>query len=185
MKMQLIAALAVALVTGLSYAEKSSVKSGPQVNEELAGPFHPLNVTGASKGEKHCLYCENGNHPVAMIFAREVTPALGNLIKKIDEVTVQNKDTGMGAFVVFCSNEEGLEGKLVKMAEKANLNKVVLSIDNPAGPKDYNVAKDADVTVVLYTKRTVKANHAFAKGELNDKAIEKIVADVSKIVPAK
>jgi hypothetical protein len=47
------------------------------------------------------------------------------------------------------------------------------------------VSKDADVTVVLYTKRTVKANYAFAKGGLNDKAIDKIVADVSKIVPAK
>ena len=185
MKLHLIAALVVALFAGISYAEKASVKSGPQVNEELAGPFHPLNVTGASKGEKHCLYCENGNNPVAMVFAREVTPAVGKLIKKLDEVTTANEGKKMGSYVVFCSNEEGLQGKLEKMAEKANLNKIVLSIDNPAGPKGYEVAKDADVTVVLYTKRTVKANHAFAKGELNDKAIEKIVADVTKIVPGK
>ncbi len=186
MKMHLIAALAVALVAGLTYAEKpATVKSGPQVDEELAGPFHPLNVTGAAKGKKNCLYCENGNNPVAMIFAREVTPALGTLIKKLDEATIKNKDADMGSFVVFCSNEEGLKDKLEAMAEKEKLSKIVLSIDNPAGPKDYNVSKDADVTVVLYTKRTVKANYAFAKGGLNDKAIDKIVADVSKIVPAK
>ena len=173
-------------MAGVTFAEKpATIKSGPQVNEELAGPFHPLNVTGAFKGEKHCLYCENGSHPVAMIFAREVTPALSTLIKKLDETTVKNKDAAMGSFVVFCSNEEGLEGKLKDLAEKEKLSKIVLSIDNPAGPKDYNVAKDADVTVVLYTKHVAKANYAFAKGGLDDKAIDKIVADVSKIVPAK
>ena len=40
-----------------------------------------------------------------------------------------------------------------------------------------------EVTVVLYTKRTVKANHTFKKGELNDKAIDAIVADLAKILP--
>jgi len=47
------------------------------------------------------------------------------------------------------------------------------------------VPKDADITVVLYTKRTVKSNYAFRKGELNADAIAKIVADIPKILPAK
>ena len=89
----------------------------------------------------------------------------------------------MGSFVVFLSDEAGLEKELKSLAEKEKLKKVVLSIDNPAGPAKYNVAKDADVTVVLYTKRTVKANYAFKKGELTDKGIDKVVADVSKITP--
>ena len=46
-------------------------------------------------------------------------------------------------------------------------------------------SRDADVTVLLYTERTVKANYAFEKGKLDDKAIETIVKDVSKITPAK
>jgi hypothetical protein len=37
--------------------------------------------------------------------------------------------------------------------------------------------------VVLYTKRVVKANYAFKKGQLKDADIEKIVADVTKILP--
>ena len=49
----------------------------------------------------------------------------------------------------------------------------------------YKVNKDADVTVVLYTQHMVKANHTFAKGELKDKDIDAVVADVVKIVPAK
>ena len=71
------------------------------------------------------------------------------------------------------------------MSQQAGLKKIVLAIDNPAGPKNYKVAKDADVTVVLYTEHIVKANYAFKKGELKDKDIEKIVSSISKIVPGK
>jgi len=183
----IFAALAVAVLVGAAvYAEKGEkLKSGPQVDAKLAGPFLPLNVTGDKAGEKNCLYCSNGNNPVAMIFAREVTPAVEQLIKKIDATTVANKSCDMGSFVVFCSDSEGLEKQLKEMASKDKLTKTVLSIDNPSGPKGYDVAKEADVTVVLYTKRTVKANYAFKKGQLNEKAIDAIVADVSKIVPAK
>jgi hypothetical protein len=52
-----------------------------------------------------------------------------------------------------------------------------------AGPQAYKVAKDADVTVVLYTDHKVKANYVFAKGELKDKDIDRIVAGLSKILP--
>lgn len=176
--------VALALVIGKVYAEKAqAVKSGPQVGQKLAGPFHPLNINGDKAGEKNCLYCSNGDNPVAMIFAREVTPAIETLIKKIDAATVQNKGADMGSFVVFLSDDEGLGKQLKSMADKDKIQKTILSIDNPAGPKGYDVNKDADVTVVLYVKRTAKANYAFKKGQLNEKAIDKIVSDVSKIVP--
>ena len=179
----LAAAVAVALLAGRTLAEKKadSVKSGPQAGEKLAGPFHPLNINGESAGKKHCLYCENGNKPVAMVFAREVTPALTSLIKKIDTINGENKER-MGSFVVFLGEKEGLEEKLKKMAEEAGLKHTVLSIDNPAGPEGYKVAKDADVTVVLYVERTVKSNYAYPKGGLNAKAVESIVADLPKIL---
>ena len=40
---------------------------------------------------------------------------------------------------------------------------------------------DADVTVLLYVNKTVKVNHAFKKGELNDEAIAKVLKDVPKM----
>jgi hypothetical protein len=174
--------LAFALLAGFSLAEdKGKVKSGPQVGDDLAGPFHPLNVNGAKAGKKHCLYCENGSNPVAMIFAREVTPELKKLITKIDTCTAKNSGCEMGSFVVFCNDSENLADQLKKLDRDANLKKTVLSIDNPAGPKGYNVSKDAAITVVLYKDRNVKANFAFQKGELTEKAIEEIVASVPKI----
>jgi hypothetical protein len=118
-----------------------------------------------------------------MIFAREINDGLTSLVKKIDEATDKNSDCRMGSFVVFCSDEDGLEQKLKDLADKEKLKHIVLTIDNPAGPKAYKVAKDADVTVVLYTKQQVKVNYAFKKGELKDKDIDKIVSEVSKILP--
>jgi hypothetical protein len=46
------AALALA-VAGVCAGD--ALQSGPQVGKEIPGPFHPLNVTGSSAGQKNCL----------------------------------------------------------------------------------------------------------------------------------
>jgi hypothetical protein len=176
--------LALALFAGVAVAEKKAkLTSGPQVGEDLPGPFHPLNVTGKAAGKKNCLFCSNGDNPVAMVFAREATPEVAKLLKKLDTCTGKHSDCKMGSFAVFCSDSESLKDNLEKMAKDSELKKLVLSIDNPAGPEGYNVSKDAEVTVILYSKRNAKANFAFKKGELKDKDIDTIVSSVSKILP--
>lgn len=175
-----VAVVALALVVGVR--AQQPLKSGPQAGEKVPGPFHPLNITGDYAGEKHCLYCEMGPNPVAMVFAREVTPAVAKLAKQIDEANLKNTKKGMGSFVVFLSNSEELPKQAKDMAEKEKLKTIILSVDNPAGPTRYNVAKDADVTVVLYNEFVVSTNHAFRKGELNDQAVTKVVEEIAKIV---
>jgi hypothetical protein len=119
-----------------------------------------------------------------MIFAREISDPLTSLVKRIDEATAKNHDARMGSFVVFCNDSESLEPKLKDLAKKEKLEHVVLTIDNPAGPGAYKIAKDADVTVVLYENHKVQANFAFHKGEMNAKDIDKIIASLPKILPA-
>jgi hypothetical protein len=185
MKKLLSAALCAVLALSVAFAADAakSVTSGPQKGEKVPGPFHPLNVTGAQAGKKFCLFCVNGDNPVAMIFARENSEPLAKLIKQVDGATQKNTEAKMGSFVVFLSSDsEKLEKELKGMAEKAELKKCVLSIDNPAGPEEYKVAKDADVTVVLYKERKVLSNYAFKKGELKDADISKIVSDISTLV---
>jgi hypothetical protein len=109
---------------------------------------------------------------------------LTGLVKKIDAATAKNRDAGLGSFAVFCSDEEGLERKLQALAEKEKLADIVIAIDNPSGPPRYKIARDAEVTVILYTKGMVKANYAFKKGKLKDKDIDAIVGDLSRILPA-
>lgn len=183
MKFRLFLAAAAAAALSLP-ALADHLKSGPQTGESVPGPFHPVNVTGEHKGEKFCLYCVNGENPVAMVFAREPSAELTKLIKQLDATTSKNSTKSMGSFVIFLSDKEGLDKELSALAEKEKIQKTVLAIDNPAGPKGYEVAKDADVTVVLYVDRKVKANHAFKKGELKDADIEKILSEVPTILAA-
>jgi hypothetical protein len=122
-----------------------------------------------------------------MIFARGISDNLTSLVKKIDEATVANKGNRMGSFVVFLTDDEDKTQKDLKdLAKKEGIKSCVLAtVDSPAGPAGYNIAKDADVTVVLYTKRNVKINHAFKKGELKSSDIEKIVGELKEILPQK
>jgi hypothetical protein len=121
-----------------------------------------------------------------MIFAREVSDNLTSLVKKIDAATAKNKSAKMGSFVVFLSADEKMNEKLKAIAEKEGIKNTILSsMETPAGPEKYAVAKDAEITVVLYSKQKVVANHAFKKGELNAKAIETIVSEIPQILPAK
>jgi len=57
----LVCTAGLVLVASVSAGE--AVKSGPQVGENVPGPFHPLNINGASAGQKNCLYCQNGTNP--------------------------------------------------------------------------------------------------------------------------
>lgn len=109
-----------------------------------------------------------------MVFARGTSDSLTSLVKKLDK-------TKVNSFVVFMSDDEDLGDKVKALAEKEGIKKTVLAIDNVAGPKAYKIAKDAEVTVVLYHAQQVEANHAFKKGELNAKGIEAVLADIPKI----
>lgn len=161
--------------------QKSSIQPG----EKIATIFEPLNVTGEHAGELHCLVCEMGRAPVAMLFARELDESLLKLLAKMDAATAEHQKEGMGSFVVFLSDQPELPKMLEAAAKKLKLKHLVLATYDPAGPEGFEVAKDAAVTVVLYTEHLVKANHAFRKGELTDKEIEKVLGSVPKILEQK
>jgi hypothetical protein len=179
-----VTALVVAQAAYIASAAEP-LKSGPQPGERLSAVFEPLNVTGPYAGEQHCLVCENGLSPVMMIFAREPSETLTRLLAQVDAATAKHREAELGSFVVFLSDKKGLDKELQEVAKKRELKRIVLSIDPPAGPEGFEVSKEADVTVVLYREHLVKANHAFRKGELDAKAIEKIMADVPKILEKK
>jgi hypothetical protein len=120
-----------------------------------------------------------------VVFARDLSAPVASLVKKIEACTSKNKDKNMASFVVFLSDEEDLDKKLKDFADKEKIEKTPLTIDNPSGPKSYKLNKDAEVTVVLYVNKTVKVNHAFKKGELNDAAIDKVLKDVPQILEKK
>jgi hypothetical protein len=185
MKRAMYSFLGLFLISGMVAGDDAkALKSGPQAGQRVPGPFHPENITGENAGKKHCLYCEFQDAPVAMIFARDLSPTLTKLIKSIDTATGKNK--GMASCVVFLSNDVDKLTKSAKaMAEKEGIKNTILSIDAPVGPEDYKIARDADVTVVLYNDYVVAANHTFKKGELNDKGVTAVVNSLPKILAKK
>jgi hypothetical protein len=60
------------------------------------------------------------------------------------------------------------------------LKHVVVGIGPPDGPKGYAVDKSKAVTVILYEKFRVKASHSYKVGDLDDKAADKLLAEVDK-----
>jgi hypothetical protein len=123
-----------------------------------------------------------------MVFARDLSDPLASLAKKLDAATVKNSSAHMGSFIVFLNDDEKLDKKLKDLADKDHLTKIALAtMANEAGPdpKSYKIAKDADVTVVLYHKNKCEATYAFKKGEMTKKDVDRIVSDLSKILPEK
>lgn len=117
-----------------------------------------------------------------MVFVREASDGLTSLVKKLDGEVGSKKSAGLKAFIVFLSDEDNMEKKVKDLAEKNNIKNVSLAVDNTTGPKQYKIAKDADVTVVLYRAHQVKSNRAFKKGEFTDKSVDTVVNDLSKIL---
>ena len=75
------------------------------------------------------------------------------------------------------------EGKLSEIAQMNRLRTLPLTVFKDAkGPPDYKIAADAEVTVMLWTGLQVKANHAFAVGELNAAAIKKVIVSLGTIL---
>lgn len=118
------------------------------------------------------------------VFTRSLTDDLASLVKGIDSFVAKNKSEQAAAFVVLLSDDpDADEAKLKEFAKKHDIKNVPLTLfDGEAGPPSYKVAKDAEVTVLLWKERDVKANHAFGKGGLNAAGVEKVLADTPKIL---
>jgi hypothetical protein len=119
---------------------------------------------------------------VVCVFARKTSEPLASLVKKIDEKIGENGK--LKAFVVVLTErtDTTTAEQLRKLAEDAGIKNVPLTLhQDPVGPSDYEIARDADITVLLWKGTKVKANHAY-KGELTDKEIGAIVADIPKIL---
>lgn len=118
------------------------------------------------------------------MFARELSDDLASLAKKLDEALDKNKEQQLSGLVVLLSEDpDADEAKVQAFADKHGIKNIPLTIfEGSAGPPSYKIAKEADVTVLLWVKTEVKANHALAKGELKPETVDAIVADTSKIL---
>lgn len=118
------------------------------------------------------------------IFTRSITDDLTSLVKQIDEQVAKNEDKKMASFVILLSNDaDADEAKLKTLAETAGIKHVPLTIfDNIAGPPNYKIAEDAEVTVLHWKEKKTVVNHAFAKGKLDKEGVKKVVESTAEIL---
>ena len=121
-----------------------------------------------------------GGNPVVAVFCREVNPGLTSLVKKIEQQAAASGGSKPHAFVVLMSDDDKAEAKLKELAKGEKIEKVWMMVDNPTGPPKLMIAKDADVTVVLYSGKSVKKTLAFEKGKLTEKEAEEVAAAVKE-----
>lgn len=174
------------LVGSLTLRADDPCVSGVPVGKR-PGPYSFLVATGKERGQQTCYICEQheGNKPAAVVFARTLTDPLGKLVGKLDAAGANSKDSGYKVWMTQLAEKADLDA-LAKWAQTQGLKGVpVGAFEDADGPPSYKLHKDADVTVLLFTKQKVVANFAFRAGELTDKKIDEIAKAVPQLFEKK
>ena len=151
------------------------------------GPYSFLVATGPQRGQQTCYICEQheGNKPAVIVFARSTSEPLGKLLTKLESESFANKDSGCKVWMTLLAEKADLDA-LAKWSQNAGLKiSPVGTYEDADGPPSYKLHKDADVTVMMFTKQKVIANFAFRAGELDDKAIENVMKAMPGLFEAK
>jgi hypothetical protein len=143
--------------------------------------------TGDQRGKSHCYICETADRPAVIVFARSLSEPLARLVQGLDRALAEQKKAELRSWVTFLHDDQStFDPEVVKWAKKHAIRGVPLGVfEDTDGPPSYKLARDADVTVLLFVKQKVVVNAAFRAGELNEAKIKSILASVPKITAAK
>lgn len=106
---------------------------------------------------------------------------MASLAKQLDQLVTDNESKKLAAVINFLgeANDEN-KAKIAEFAKKHNIQKVALTITSD-GDK-FKLSPDAELTVMHYLGKTVKANHAVATGKIDAAEVKKIVAGAKTIL---
>lgn len=160
----------------------SGLRSG-----QRPGPFSFLVATGPERGQSACYVCETADRPAVVVFARSLSDPLGTLVAKLDTAVGDNKKAELRGWVTFLSNDQPtLDPQVAEWGKKHAIRRMPLGVfESEGGPPSYRLAREADVTVLLFVKQKVVANFAFRSGQLNDERTAEIIKALPRIVDGK
>jgi hypothetical protein len=181
-----LAFLCVLCVAFVPCSAADPCKSGLQPDQR-PGPYSALVSTGPQRGQPHCFICETGDRPAVVIFARSLSDPLGKLVQQFDRALVDHKAAELRGWVTFLSDDQpAMDPKVVQWGQQHAVRNLPLGVfSDSAGPPSYRLARDADVTVMLFVKQKVAANFAFRPGELTEERISEILKALPRIVEKK
>ena len=179
--MKKMIALAAAALVSVSYFAQAADKAECLEVGSTVGAFYVTDVTGPEAGKKLCYRCKYGSRPVVTIFSRQMDDQVASLVKQVDGVVGANQDKNMAAFVVLLSDKpEEAAGSLKKAADTTGIKHTPLTtFDGQTGPGEYKIAKDADVTVMMWVKGELKVNETYKQGKLDQETVTKLVKETA------
>lgn len=110
---------------------------------------------------------------------------MASLVQQLDAtVAAANKNIDdpkkqMAAVVNLIDISEDEAAAFMKKAKSAN---IAFTLVDQKNADRFNVSEDADLTVMHYLRKFVRANHAVAEGKLDKKAIKAIVDSTNTIL---
>jgi cyanophycinase len=196
-----LSALFALAAAGLAGDAKPIEPTKPLVPIYPAGERMPLlwehRATGARAGQEGALVCTYAYQPMVAIWCQDLSPAVVRLVKKIDAATRErskpaNFNDRLGSYLVLICDSRARVKVLQALAEKEEIGHTVLSVGvvNPGVPADSWKALreklgEAQTTILLAAPpgARIKASYAYRRGELTDEEIDRIVADVARLLP--
>jgi hypothetical protein len=181
-------ALTLALVystAGTACADNSTTDSLKQ--GDSIGVFYVTKVAGAEDdgvepGEELCYRCRYGSRPMIMVFARDTSGKVTDLVKQIDAAVANNEDASLkGLFTLIGEDAARLKEDASKFAEKAAVKNVpvVVAKETRTGPLNYKLADDAAVTIIVAKDSQVVNTHVFAADKID---IAAVMTDVEQLL---
>jgi hypothetical protein len=149
------------------------------------GPYTAVIATGPQRGQSYCYVCETADRPAVVVFARRLSDPLARLTGRLDRALGEHSD--LRAWVTFLNDDQpSFDKEVVRWARRHAIQRVPLGVyEDAGGPPTYRVARDADVTVLLFVKRQIAANFAFREGELTDAAVGELMKALPRITGGK
>ena len=119
---------------------------------------------------------------MACVFARQTSEPLASFVKSLDAEIA--KDKSLKSFVVVLTDDaDKTSATLKELADQCGVKNIPLTlVESPAGPPSYKIARDADITVMMWRGQEVKVNHAFTKGGMTEADVKTIISELPKIL---
>jgi hypothetical protein len=182
----MVSCLISAIAGEVSLRAEDPCRSGLQPGQR-PGPYAAVVATGPERGQSYCYICETAERPAVVVFARSLSDPLARLVRQLDKAKGEKANGELRAWVTFLSDDQPtLDPKVVDWARRHAIRSVPLGVfEDAAGPPAYRLAREADITVLLFTHRKVVTNFAFRLGELNDRRIDEVMKALPRVTSAK
>lgn len=142
------------------------------------GAFYVTKIAGAeddgvSEGEDLCYRCKYGQRPMVMVFARSGGEKMTQLVQKLDAAIGSHEDADLKGLVTMVGGDASdLKAEAQTLATAASSQHVPIVVSkDPAGPKNYKLSDDVEITIVVASDSQVVARHEFKADSIDIAAV--------------